>query len=410
MSTEAENENLVQEGGFGSCLLWFFWGASLSFLTILSLVLLVMLIGSVALNAYLAWQLAGLELSVSRRGVLPLEETIPLPTTMLAAIPTNTPASTPSGSPPPGPTEALLAAQFATLSAVATEVAAASPPGMPLAAPPPTATPTPRPPPGAVPPATIALSEAAQNSSEELPAATPTPESTQEAVATQLESTPVASADEAALFAPPATSSNSYTMIPLEQPRDSRPPDEHGDLNLKLREPQPSSAEPTLVEIPGSGVDPSSLKLSSVFEPNFVATYAVYDWDWGCNCPGDLLPEDEAVLVGIETMPGEPIFIPKTERDIYDGKYYAVVLYASEDSLTFVYARNGTVASGYTVHYLGLHTDPNLLALYRDSPANELPGLTLETPVGVAASDELIVAVRDNGKFLDARSKKDWWE
>jgi hypothetical protein len=38
-----------------------------------------------------------------------------------------------------------------------------------------------------------------------------------------------------------------------------------------------------------------------------------------------------------------------------------------------------------------------------------LPGLTLDTPVGVATG-ELIVAMRDNGKFLDARSKKDWWE
>ena len=139
-----------------------------------------------------------------------------------------------------------------------------------------------------------------------------------------------------------------------------------------------------------------------------MGTYAVHDWDWGCNCKGNLLPEDQSVLVAIKTTPGEPIFIPKKGQDIYQGRYFATVLYASEDSLTFVYAREGTVAKGYTIHYQGFYTDPNLVALFRESKGNELPGLTLDTPVGVA-TDELIVAVRDNGTFMDARSRKDWW-
>ncbi|HEX9922819.1 MAG TPA: hypothetical protein VGD99_09150, partial [Anaerolineae bacterium] len=74
-----------------------------------------------------------------------------------------------------------------------------------------------------------------------------------------------------------------------------------------------------------------------------------------------------------------------------------------------VYAREGTVAMGYSVHYLGLYTDPNLLTLYRESKGNMLPGLTLDTPIGVAG-DQLIVAIRDNGTFLDARSINDWWD
>jgi len=165
-----------------------------------------------------------------------------------------------------------------------------------------------------------------------------------------------------------------------------------------------------LVDIPGSGIDPDAPKLSAVFEPDFVRTYAVHDWDWGCNCKGDLIDDGSAVVVGIKTQPGQPVFIPKTDRDIYDGKYVAVVLYASQDSLTFVYARAGTVVNGYTVHYEGVKTDPNLLKLFQESKGNELPGLTNDTPVGVAAGEELVVAMRDNGKFLDARSRLDWWE
>jgi hypothetical protein len=85
------------------------------------------------------------------------------------------------------------------------------------------------------------------------------------------------------------------------------------------------------------------------------------------------------------------------------------LLFAAEDSLTFVYTRAGSVARGYTVHYLGLQTDPGLVNLFRQSNGAELPGLTLDTPVGIATA-ELIVAIRDNGTFLDVRSRHDWWE
>jgi hypothetical protein len=114
-------------------------------------------------------------------------------------------------------------------------------------------------------------------------------------------------------------------------------------------------------------------------------------------------------LVGVKTTPGQPVFIPTKKQEIFQGKYYATLLYASEDSITFIYDRVGTVVKGYTVHYLGLQTDPNLLALFRESKGDQLPGLTLDTPVGTA-TDELIVAIRDNGKFMDARSRQDWWK
>ncbi len=49
---------------------------------------------------------------------------------------------------------------------------------------------------------------------------------------------------------------------------------------------------------------------------------------YGTTSKGKL--KDDGFLVGIETTPGEPIFIPPVAQDLWEGKYYAVVLYASE--------------------------------------------------------------------------------
>lgn len=208
---------------------------------------------------------------------------------------------------------------------------------------------------------------------------------------------------------PPAGLANTYALIPLEGSRESRPAEAHGDLNLKLRDPQPINADLNLIEINGSGLDPDAPNLASIFKPDFVQAYTVHDWDWGCDCKGQLLRDEHSVLLGIRTTPGEPVFIPSRRQNVYRGNYYATLLYASEDTVTFVYTRAGNVARGYTIHYLGLQTDPNLVALFRQSQGSQLPGLTLHTPVGIATG-ELIVAVRDNGTFLDVRSRHDWWE
>ncbi len=411
MAEGVESVTSEPEARPGGCLLWFFWGTSLGVLTIFSLVLVVLLAISLILNVYLGWEMSGLEVAISRPGNRPAAAPPLIPTRMLAAIPTQTPASTPV----PDSTASPVEVQLATLSALATEVAASrsgnTPTPVLLATPTPllaamALSPTPPASPTAVP--TVAALNTLQVEADI--SAPPTDEASAPATTDLSEADHSVTAAEAAEeFVPPVTSSNSYALMPIEGQRESRPAEEHGDLNLKLRDPQPIEVELSLVDIPGSGIDPNAPQLSSVFEANFVKAYTVHDWDWGCNCKGQLLREDHLVLVGIKTTPGQPIFIPKTERDIYDGKYYAVVLYADEDSLTFLYARAGSVVKGYTVHYLGLRTDPNLLALFRESKGSELPGLSLDTPVGVAA-DELIVAIRDNGKFLDARSRQDWWK
>ena len=375
-----ESEALTgEESRTGLRWLWFAGGCILSVSTLCSLVLLVLLLISTGINAYLAWTLSGYEVSVYRPVPVSPAAVVVTPTAELALVPTPTPkaptlTATSTSTPMSASTTATLEVQIATLAAIATraaEIEAANTPGStPIVVGP------------------------------ETPQAAATPVAKSSTVPTESPTEAVAA----------STSTNTYNLIPIDGERESRPPEEHGDLNLKLRDPQPGDFEATLVEIPGSGVDPNAPKLSAVFEPDFVQTYAVHNWDWGCNCKGDLIDDGSAVVIGIQTTPGEPIFAPKTERDIYDGKYYAVVLYASEDQLTAQYARVGNVAQGYTVHYLGLQTDPNLVKAFEESKGSQLPGLTLDTPVGVAASDEVIVAMRDNGKFLDARSKLDWWE
>jgi len=209
---------------------------------------------------------------------------------------------------------------------------------------------------------------------------------------------------------PVATSTNTYALIPLDGDFNrSAPAADNPDLNIKLRDPQLSKTGLTLVDIPGPD-DPDAPQLSALFDPaDFIATYTIHRWDQGCNCTGALIEDEQTVLLGLKTTPGQPLYIPPRQQDIYQGQYYAVVLYASEDSLTFMYHRGGSIDTGYAIHYLGLQTDPNLLDLYQTSRENNLPGLTLNVPVGLA-TDELIVAVRSDGSFMDARSRKDWWE
>lgn len=108
------------------------------------------------------------------------------------------------------------------------------------------------------------------------------------------------------------------------------------------------------------------------------------------------------------TTPGDELYILRRPFAVYQGKFYAVLLYATEDSLTYVYTREGNIANGYAIHYQGLVTDPALLRLYRESSGDMLPGLTLDTPVG-QAKESLIVSIRDRGAFMDPRNHENWW-
>jgi hypothetical protein len=415
-------KNIPEEGGKNNnrtFLLWLLGGTSLGLTTIFVLVLLIFFIVSVILNTYLTWRMAGVEVAISRADselpeamVIAPNNVLVTPVVMIVSatpqpeVANNISTSTEPvlDTQPDTPTDAVntselqpsdaaapvkailspLEIQHSTVAAIATEsimVANGAPPRAPVVVP--NSTPIP----GVDSEAPGVVSDSSLvNDTEEVSASAPT--------ATPLPSSPT-----------PYVSTNTYELIPLEGDRDSRPAPQHADLNLKLREPELFDAELTLQDFSGA-TDVHAPRLTEVFQPEFLEIYTLYNWDWATDRPSDLT--NEVNLVVIKTTPGEPVYIPAKNQDIFQGKFYATLLYATEDQLTFAYTRDGTVAHGYAVHYMGLQTDPNLLELYRESKGNQLPGLTLDTPVGIA-TDQLIVAIRDRGKFMDVRSKKDWW-
>jgi len=207
----------------------------------------------------------------------------------------------------------------------------------------------------------------------------------------------------------------SYAALTIASAPSDRPAHAHGDLNLALRGYATTATTLGLVDYSGGG-DPGAPQLASLFAdrraPAVLAAYRVNDWDWGCNCRGASLTAWPATLVGLAAAPGETVHLPATGRDIGDG-YAALVLYATQERITVKYTRDDNVVQGYTVHIEGVCVEPTLLALYdarNASGRGRLPALRGGQSLGRARGDEVGVAIRDNGTFMDPRSRKDWWQ
>lgn len=197
--------------------------------------------------------------------------------------------------------------------------------------------------------------------------------------------------------------------------RTDRPAAEHGDLNLALRGWSRTSANLSLVSY-GGDTDVHAPQIDAMFSPDrrprFSSSYRVNHWHWGCNCRGGPITDWDVTLLGMATTPGEPLSIPDSGYHI-GGGYEALVLYATENRLTLKYSAEDNVVQGYTVHLENLCVDPDLLRLYRDLNAagrGQLPALREGQAFGRAGGSEILIAVRDNGTFLDPRSQKDWWK
>jgi SH3-like domain-containing protein len=212
----------------------------------------------------------------------------------------------------------------------------------------------------------------------------------------------------------PALPDEHYGAVTVSGPPSRLPAAAHPDLNLALRGYEPATAPASLIHIDGP-VDSGAPQLTGLFadrrRATVTATYQVYDWDWECDCRGALISGAAATLVGLQVAPGEAIYTPDSPRTIGSG-YEALVLYATTDRITIKFTREDNVVSGYTLHVEGICVEAGLLARYRaldGAGRKELPALRGGQPFGRAQRQAMLVAIRDNGQFLDPRGRPHWW-
>jgi hypothetical protein len=231
----------------------------------------------------------------------------------------------------------------------------------------------------------------------------------------------------------PTTSTAQFQAIPFTGPPTDRPDYLHGDLNLSLRGYAPGTGHLGLVDYDGA-TDPNAPRLGGLFEPErpavFSTVYRANQWNFtpstgqcednpnqGSRGPVIMSEwEDNITMVGMATTAGETIHIPDRPPEIFGGGFKALVLYAEETRITLSYIREDTIAFGYAVHLENVCVDPNLLALYRAQRdqvgchvTGQLPALKENQALGTALGNEIQVAIRDSGTFMDPRSRKDWW-
>ncbi len=208
----------------------------------------------------------------------------------------------------------------------------------------------------------------------------------------------------------------SYGDLSVSGDPTTRPAEEHADLNLALRGYALTDAYKGLVNRESPVDDPLAPQLPGLFAdartPAFAAVYQAHHWYWGSNSRGPLITDPEVTLAGLAVTPGETIHVPASGYDIGDG-YEVLVLYASRERITFKYTREDDVVRGYALHVEGICVEPRLLALYEswnEAGRGRLPALRAGQAFGRARGDEIGVAVRDTGAFMDPRSGKDWWQ
>jgi hypothetical protein len=208
-----------------------------------------------------------------------------------------------------------------------------------------------------------------------------------------------------------------YSVLSVNPPPTDRPAEIHADLNLALRGYELTDALKGLVDYNGGG-DGNAPQLPGLFSDRRTAVisdvFRVYDWNWSCNCRGALLANWPVTLAELATTPAETIHVPDSGYTIgaLGNGYEVLVLYAALDRITLKYTREDNVVRGYTLHVENVCVEPSLLGLYQDWNAagrGKLPALLPGQAFGRARGAAIGVAIRDNGTFMDPRSRKDWW-
>ena len=206
----------------------------------------------------------------------------------------------------------------------------------------------------------------------------------------------------------------SYGTLSIVGSPTDRPAAQHGDINLALRGYTPTTSNLGLIDMSGP-TDHRAPQLAGLFAdqrtPAVSNVYRAYHWDWGRNARGSIISDFDVTVMGCQVEIGETIHVPSAGYSIGQG-YAVLVLYADQERITLKYTGEDSVVSGYTVHVEGVCTEPNLLALYNQmnsSGRRKLPALRAGQAFGRAREQEIRVAIRDTGRFMDPRVRKDWW-
>ncbi len=225
-----------------------------------------------------------------------------------------------------------------------------------------------------------------------------------------------------------------YTALTPNPPPTDRPAEQHADLNLALRGYATTTGTLGLVDYGGAG-DARAPQLYTLFSdgrvPIFSSVSQVYAWNWDTNSRAELITSPPVTLAGIGVAANEALHAPFSGNNIGTraarlpegvvrdapsddpNAYEALVLYATAERITLKYTREDNVIRGYTLHVENVCVAPELLALYRqwnDAGRGQLPALKAGQAFGRARGSEIGVVIRDNGTFMDPRSRKDWWQ
>ena len=210
------------------------------------------------------------------------------------------------------------------------------------------------------------------------------------------------------------TGTTHFAALSVNPPVTDRPAAHHPDLNLALRSYQPGSASATYIWLGGDS-DERAPQLSSLLQPaqrpTILSVFQVYNWDWTHNQRGQPITQPPVTLIRLSIPPNQPLHLPRSGYDIGQG-YQALVLYAEPHRITLKYTREDNVIRGYTLHLENICVDPRLLELYNELNARgrgQLPALPAGQAFAHTRATPPALAIRDNGNFMDPRSRKDWW-
>src|SRR4030043_1138097 len=201
-------------------------------------------------------------------------------------------------------------------------------------------------------------------------------------------------------------------------------PEQRPDLNLDFLKPVPIPGHLGLNDFWGGETDPKAPQLSTLIDgnptPGVTSLYQLHYWNWVDNQVGPLVPRppnlpsnyDFATLVGFSTNPGQSILVPNSGYNIGQGNE-VMVLYADENSIVLKYTGDDNVSVGYTLYIENIKVASDLLAYYNqlsNAGREELPVLMAGKKNSEALSEEILIAIRDTGSFMDPRWILAWGE